>query len=113
MQEEHVNACVEYNQLKHQTSTNPHHFRNQITELITQSKNYDFDSVTKNWFQITDEQLSKMNKHQIHTWLQKMIQTEKNIETHRSLFLIFKQLERTPTTTSLSQTQATHNLTNI
>ena len=66
-----MNTWVEYNQLKHKTSTNPHHFRHQINELTTQSKNYEFDSVTKNWFKITDEQLRDMNKYQIHAWQKK------------------------------------------
>ena len=43
----YVNAWIDYNQLKHQSLTNPHHFCNQINESTTQSKNYALDSVTK------------------------------------------------------------------
>ena len=94
MQDEHVNAWIEYNQLKHKTSINPHKFRNQINELTTQSKNYDFDPVTKNWFHITDEQLSTMNQHQIHAWknkAKKLIQTgKKHRNTQVSILKFFK-----------------------
>ena len=82
--DEHIKAWVAYNQHKHKISSNPHKFRNRITDITNQSKNFDFDPNTRNWFTISDQQLSTMTIQQIHSCINKACALRKKCKKTRN-----------------------------